>query len=192
MFSFEEKQSAFVGAALGIATGIAISPTVPAAMGGAILGSVLGFKSIKIKETLADLGKKSKELIMPYSSQKNNDTNFSLILIINSNKLQKYIDGKTFTEKKITLSETKELINQSSFFLIKDSKAMGYDDDSDLPEPDNETDFIIRIAGQGKFNISENKTKMGLRDSITSPECTLVSMKKLISADLSEEFIRSI
>jgi hypothetical protein len=202
MFISKEKEGALVGAILGAIGGILISPTALFLISGSVVGAAIGVRVSSMEEPSTNKPRllkilKSKlgkilNLIPDGINPKSKDTEFSLLLIMNSNKLQKYEGKPPFKEKKITLDETKALINQSRFFLITPTKATGYDDGSDLPEPDKETDFIIRITGQGKFDIAEHKTKMGLRDSITSPECTVVSMKKLISADMTEDFIRSI
>ncbi|QTR53668.1 hypothetical protein [Thiothrix unzii] len=118
---------------------------------------------------------------------------FSLSLIITSNKLSKYTDTDLVKNKKISLDEVTALINQSSYFMIEIPKknSMENSGKSDYPDPDKEIDFLVKINGEGKENITTHQTKMGLRDSITSPQCTLEFMQKL-KMTIPEEFIRSI
>jgi hypothetical protein len=50
----------------------------------------------------------------------------------------------------------------------------------------------LKITGQGEHDIAMRKTKLGLRDSITSESCKIEKVFHLLDARIAEKFIPTI
>lgn len=126
-------------------------------------------------------------------------TDFSLLLITTSEKLK----GKTEASKAINgeynqavqLETVKNLINTSRYFLIENTSHNTLQEakTSDvLPDLEKDNLFILKITGQGKHNIATCKTKLALRDSITSESCKIEKVLHLLDARIAERFVPTI
>jgi hypothetical protein len=126
-------------------------------------------------------------------------TDFSLLLITTSEKLKgkievsKAINGEY--NNTIQLEIVKNLINTSRYFLIENTSNNTLQEakTSDvLPDIEKDNLFILKITGQGKHNIAACKTKLALRDSITSESCKVEKVLHLLDARIAEKFIPTI
>lgn len=127
------------------------------------------------------------------------DNIFSLLLITTSEKLRgkievsKIINGEY--NQPVQLEIVKHLINTSRYFLIEDTdnNILSVAKTSDnLPDLEKDSLFILKITGQGKHNIAACKTKLALRDSITSESCKIEKVLHLLDARIAEKFIPTI
>lgn len=126
-------------------------------------------------------------------------TEFSLLLITTSEKLKgkievsKAINGEY--NQLVQLETIKNLINTSRYFLIENSSNNTLQEakTSDiLPNLEKDNLFILKITGQGKHNIATCKTKLALRDSITSESCNIEKVLHLLDARIAEKFTPTI
>lgn len=121
------------------------------------------------------------------------------MLITTSEKIRDKIEvGKAINgeyNQSVQTEIVKNLIKTSRYFLIEDANnnILSTAKTSDnLPDIAKDNLFILKITGKGKYNISTQKTKLGLRDSITSENCNIEKVLHLLDARITEKFIQTI
>lgn len=150
-------------------------------------------KLIEVGTTVID------KIMTEKQTEKTLERNFSLLLIIASDKLKEKVEISKITEgdynQYIQMETIKSLINTSRYFHIEDdnnsllSKAKVSDE---LPDLEKDNLFILKITGQGEHDIAMRKTKLGLRDSITSGSCKIEKVFHLLDTRIAEKFIPTI
>ncbi len=136
----------------------------------------------------------------PNQEEKQTDTtNFSLLLITTSEKIRNRINGTNVIDgeynQSVELEVAKNLINTSRYFLIDNAENSTLQEaktSDTLPDLEKDNLFILKITGQGKHNIATCKTKLALRDSITSESCKIEKVLHLLDARIAEKFIPTI
>ena len=145
---------------------------------------------------------KRQKVKQPIASKEKNpqrEDNFSLLLITTSPKLRGKIDIDNVTNgeynQSVGLEIVKNLINTSRYFLI-DNTGNGTLQEAKtstaLPDLEKDNLFILKITGKGQHDIATCKTKLGLRDSITSETCKIEKVLYLLDARVAEKFIPTI
>lgn len=127
------------------------------------------------------------------------DKNFSLLLITTSEKLRGKIAIDNITDGECNqsagLETVRNLINTSRYFLV-DNTGNGtlqkVKTSTTLPDLEKDNLFILKITGKGKHDIATCKTKLGLRDSITSETCNIEKVLHLLDARIADKFVPTI
>ena len=123
---------------------------------------------------------------------------FSLLLITTSEKIRDKVEIDNIADgdcnKPISLETVKNLINTSRYFLIENADTILKEAKTSTTLPDFNKDnlFILKITGQGKYDIGKYNTKLWLRDSITSETCQIEKVFHLLDASIAEKFVPTI
>lgn len=154
---------------------------------------------VAIYSTIQYVSKKGTELFSKEKQTKDMDEDFSLLLITTAEKIRGSIDVSAGLNgeynQEVSLETVKKLINTSRYFLIENAEdnILSIAKTSDnLPDLEKDNFFILKITGKGKHNIATCKTKLGLRDSITSEPCKIEKVLHLLNAGIAEKFIATI
>lgn len=118
---------------------------------------------------------------------------FILLIITTSEKIRDNIINGEFN-KPISLETVKNLINTSRYFLIENADTILEEakTSTTLPDLDKDNLFILKVIGQGRYDIGKYNTKLWLRDSITSETCQIEKVLHLLDASIAEKFVPTI
>ncbi|MDX9989705.1 hypothetical protein [Thiothrix unzii] len=142
-----------------------------------------------------------KDLISGFRSSKDKtQTNdFTLILITTSNKIEGNIHFKEdgSYESDVSLDNVKNLINESRYFLLENENMNIIAEAEAQVRPEKpdftlDNNFIIKITGQGTIDIGNYPTKSWLRDNITSDNCQVEKVLRLLDGNIFEKFVLTI
>lgn len=181
---------------------------------GSAFGVIIGLIGYRIKNDQFEKNKLSNEinpkeskkktlsrlinLIKPDKKQEKSLKYLSLLLITTSEKIRDKIEVDNIKNgecnKSVSLETVKNLINTSRYFLIENTDTILEEakTSTTLPDLDKDNLFILKITGQGRYDIGKYNTKLWLRDSITSETCQIEKVLHLLDASIAEKFVPTI